>query len=398
MKKKFQGVLRFSKSITLFIFLFSSAQNALAQNYAEYYQLIPTDVLQPKPQDLNPAKYLPSGQMVYGIGYRLFSEETMVRVNNNRNLTQKSVGTKEGFGLGVVTDLGGGLGLGVSQQRIFEFVSSVDDRRGRILDETWSYKYTQAKATIQLTENLNAGILIRSLQEEDNVIGNYFINEQEVTRYFSGLFGTGGGIYAKFPNLVNGIDEIAISSTYIPALKGKSEIYGEERILTDPGIATTGIGLKNDQFGMAIRMVRHVHKNEERSDDTVLPNEDQSNISLLGLELRRQYLYPISESHFGFFYQYQKDVSIHFGVQDRILELNLSKDRTPASHVSEDFWQKDRTLKVAGTYEQGRNHFWGGISQSWPKIEWKDENTNRGDFTLSGTRSSIVIGAYTKWE
>lgn len=363
-----------------------------AQYYYEYRGSYATEILNPGPTNLNPATYLRSGQEAYGGVYQTTNQDQLTRKTTGQDTIESTVGTTEAMGAGVVFDLGGGLNLGLSHQRVFDHQTSENSRSTARRAETWKYDYTQAKAAIQLTDTIQAGLLIRRLEEENHVVGNPFLNQASTTSYRSGLFGAGGGLYMMFPNATPSFEKVAVSLSYIPALKGKSEIYGEERILTDPGLASSGIGVQSGKFGFAIRTLRHVHKEQERADETVFPNEDQTSVSPLGLDVNRLYFYPLEETHLGFSYQVGNDLTAFGGIHEKTIELAFgTKDTVSAGHLNEAW--RGKILSYKGGVELARNNlvFGVGVEKSWPKIEWADEDTNRGDFEYVGRQESVFL-------
>lgn len=255
---------------------------------------------------LNPAIVKPNGNQA-GLFVMRNSKTTKLQQDASGGDTIESKTSDEYLVYGAGADLGAGAGLGISHQTLYRKVESNVTTRGNRpdLEETHKIQHTAAKLFIELTDQVRAGVAIRYLFRDSTVLGDPFLNQNETTRYKTTLFGYGSGFAADY-------GDASVAYTYFPPLRGKSEIYGEEFIIVEPG----EIGLdgsyraKSLTFGLSLK--RWINEIDDRAAGTT-SEDNQTDISLYGLD-PDQYLIPKSLLMIGADFELNKAITFKVSV------------------------------------------------------------------------------------
>ena len=178
---------------------------------------------------LNPAIVKPAGTKAGAFALRSTKKTTLKQeADGGDNIESNTNDDYLVFAAGA--DLGAGAGLGLSHQALYRKVdTNLASRNSQPnLVETHKIQHTAARLFIELTEQIRAGVAIRYLFRDSSILGDPFIGQAALTRYKTTLFGYGSGFAANYGNAT-------FAYTYFPPLRGKSEIYGEEFIVVEPG-------------------------------------------------------------------------------------------------------------------------------------------------------------------
>ncbi len=234
---------------------------------------------------LNPAIVKPNGTKAGALAVRNTKKTTLKQDGNGGDNIESNT-NDEYFVLALGADLGAGAGLGLSHQTLYREVETNLASRGvrPNLVETHKIQHTAAKLFIELTDQIRAGVAIRYLFRDSSILGDPFLGQEALTRYKTTLFGYGSGFSGNYGNA-------SFAYTYFPPLRGKSEIYGEEFIIVEPGeIAANAAYKLNAPWTIGLLGKRWINEVDDRATGTT-DASNQTNISLMGLD-PDQYLIP----------------------------------------------------------------------------------------------------------
>lgn len=250
---------------------------------------------------LNPAIVKPDGNKV-GLFVMRNNKTTKLKQDATDGDTIESKTSDEYMVYAAGADLGAGAGLGISHQTLYRKVESNLTARGNQPDlvETQKIQHTAAKLFIELTDQVRAGVAIRYLFRDSTVLGDPFLSQGESTRYKTTLFGYGSGFAADY-------GDGSVAYTYFPPLRGKSEIYGEEFIIVEPGEIGLDGSYRAKAWTFGLFLKRWINEIDDRAAGTT-SEDNQTNISLYGLD-PDQYLIPKSLIMVGADFQFNAAVT-----------------------------------------------------------------------------------------
>src|SRR5690606_2379156 len=105
-------------------------------------------------------------------------------------------------------------------------------------------KHWEARFGVELLPDTRAAFGYRYYHIDRNVLGSFDLNDADRTRYRGAMTGYVVGVYHDEA-------DFGVGAFHSPPMRGKSEIQGEQKIITAPG--TYGLdlvlkGLKNTQI------------------------------------------------------------------------------------------------------------------------------------------------------
>lgn len=212
----------------------------------------------------------------------------------------------ESLGAGVLLPMGGAAaGFHILDGK--EELTASSDVFNRNLVEVKKHRDLAMRFVVQLTGSLRAAFLYQLRNIDYSVYGSFSLGVDDVTRYKGRLSGYRLGLLYEHSNFNLGLYTA-------PPLRGKSQVSGEEKILTEPGSAGADISIdgKNGMhFGFGL--TRWYYKLDDRVALSTSP-QDQRNMSLNGLALR-QYLRKTDEFRLGASYEFRDNTSLalHLG-------------------------------------------------------------------------------------
>lgn len=278
-----------------------------AAEMAESNTQMATDTLATHMFLLNPAVQKPEGTRAGLFGMRS-GKKTKLDQSSTGGDTIESDVSEEYLVFGANTDLGAGAGLGIQHQTLFRKVeTNVSSRRNQPpLEELHKVQHTAARLFVELTDQVRAGVAVRYLFRDLTILGDPFLSQSESTRYKTTLFGYGSGFTANF-------GAGGVSYTYFPPLRGKSEIYGEEFIVVEPGEIVLDGGYRvNNNITLGLLLKRWINEIDDRAAGTTAA-DNQTNISLFGLD-PDQYLLPKSLLMIGGDYDFSKALVLKLSI------------------------------------------------------------------------------------
>lgn len=221
--------------------------------------------------------------------------------------------------LGTVNfDLGAGARVALLHELVFRKTKTTSSaiRRGAPREEVEKTQMDALRITIELTEGLTAGMMLRYVYRDRLIYGDLSVGQQ--TNYKTSMIGYGGG--AAF-NLKN----FGLGYAYFPQLRGKTDILGEEKIVVEPGFLNLDASYKpNDQFVISLLNRRYLWELDDIGRGTTNTDTNQTRISLYGLD-PDQYLLTDSLTMLGISYGLGKIATLklalgqekaHFNFQD----------------------------------------------------------------------------------
>ncbi|NRA46857.1 MAG: hypothetical protein HRU09_18060 [Oligoflexales bacterium] len=261
---------------------------------------------------LNPSAHLPSQMEVDLFFTNGFTSNKFE--SGNTNIENQSSLNKIGMAIGF--DLGGGLGLGLSHQLIKSEEKNVNTNAGRDeFVETFNGQYSTVKAIVELSEHITAGFMMRFLDSEISLVGSFNTNPGSVTNFKPSLFGSGGGLNAT-------INRLHLGAAYLPAMKGKTEIYSEEKIITEPGRVFFSIALQAKQFNAGLVIKRWIYKQDDRALGTSLDDANQTQIDLFGLNVDRNLIFAQEQRKLGMDYFLSSASKIKISLSQFTADIN----------------------------------------------------------------------------
>lgn len=233
-----------------------------------------------------------------GKGFFLSSAITEKLSRNDGANVNESKKDITSYGGSILLDAGAGLYLGLSHERHTNEINSTTTNSTRNMPEEINNNLTEARASVELTANVSAGILVRFLDVDAKLYGNYFMSNDEFTKFEGSLYGPGGAVKGTLP-LAGKLKQLDFGMTYIQPLKGKAEVYGEQLIISEPGIQEIAFSMVFDKYVLGMTSRNWVYKLDDRFFGTTYPNDDMSSVRLFGLDVDKNVVFPLNHLQFG---------------------------------------------------------------------------------------------------
>ena len=244
--------------------------------------------------------------------------------------------------------------------------------------------YLGARFIVELTNQIRAGLLVRYLREHASIVGSFGVNQRNSFTYTGSLLGYGAGIY------FSGNDS-GYGAAYMPALRGKGEVLGEEKIFTESGYALFDVyvGKENARLGMSY--YRWIHKRDDRDEATQsLDGNRTLNIDGLNFETA---LFPVHAISFGADFRVTQKVLGRATITQEESEFIFSEAGIPGENSKN---KRVRFLRLRG----------GAVLSNTPKLKLQlgfgvfDRKTDldnsngsaEGKYKGSGSELFLVIG------
>lgn len=329
----------------------AATTNYAIANTLEDVMGFPTDIYNLSMFPLNPSHHKLDGLRV-GAAAAQSTEETTLDQSITSNDVIETKSEISHMGLGLLYDIGAGAALGVQHQVRFEKdVTTASFRPTNELEELTKHNLTTATIYIELTTNLNAALTIRHLFKKWNLIGNPRLTASENTIFGTSMAGYGSGLHYK-------AKKFGVSYSYIPPMRGKSSIQGEEMIIVEPGKISADFSIqptKNIAAGITVQ--RWIHELDDRARGTT--SEDLENtISLYGLDIN-QYVAPNQMIVIGGEFAINRDMKIHgsvgrkkseykFGDLQRYNRVSVSQSDTHREYLEGNIYKAMFSMDTFG--------------------------------------------------
>lgn len=264
---------------------------------------------------INPAT--PSGQWSTDILLGRTTYSSKLENSQGGTLRQlSSEGQNDFMAAGVLGDIGAGLALGASHLRTFHTSETKDQNVREAREEGRAGQMSALRSVVELSENLNFGIAVRFYHFEQNILGAMFVPTAQNTVYRGSMVGTGAGLHLA-------LSGVQFGASYHPPLKGKSEIFGEEYIVTEPGISEASFAWTRPQatFGLVFR--RGIYKRDDRVEGTTLNDANQTAINLWGLDPEETTIHFLDNYQLGADFTLSDKASSRVSLTRETLEFTL---------------------------------------------------------------------------
>lgn len=343
-----------------------------------------TDSLGPHPFLINPATYRPSTLEAAFCFLRRQYGNTLKQTINGNIREQENDSNQSYLALALTADVGSGLGVGFSHQIINqEEKNKMADRGLTEFIESYEARYSSARAVVEITERVSLGFMMRFLDAEQKLVGNFFVGPDEITSFKPSLFGTGGGFHIN-------MDQFQAGGAYLPPMKGNAEIYSEEKIITSPGMMELSAAFSNQKYGVGIALRRWLYKQDDRPAGTTLDDGNQTPVNLLGLNADHNFLFPRDQQQIGVDYQISNTSTVKFSLAQNSSEFNPSPDeQLPGENES------NKVIKyLVASLILGINHknmtFLIGLTKSLNKKISFEERNRSTDY--DGRKQDVLAG------
>jgi hypothetical protein len=186
---------------------------------------------------------------------------------------------------GVTADLGAGAGISfTNQMQYHKVVTGTDQRAEDDLTEVTSTQHTAVKLAVELTNELQAALVVRYMYRDVTLFGSPFLDDGMETRFKVSLIGIGSGATYAVKNA-------GVGYAYFPPLHGKAEVSGEERIVIEPGqIVVSAFYAPTPKVTLGLLGKRWINEIDDLARGTTAP-DNTTNISLSGND-PDQYVIP----------------------------------------------------------------------------------------------------------
>jgi hypothetical protein len=262
------------------------------------------------------------------------TEESSYIFNPNNNPSQASHTTEvKDLALGGQYPLGGAAVAYQYDKNTRSIAGKIDNRSNRTFKEEFLTKEHKLRFLVDLTNEWRAGFSFRYQTLEADLLGAYNLNDQDHTRYSGSRSGYSLGFFYQLRGMGVGLYTA-------PALRGKAEVEGEQKIVADPGQDGLDFVLDaNDRLKLKLAVNRWTYKKDDRDDAATSPM-DQRGIFLRGLELD-QYYRKTQAIALGMEYFISPIVALKASYQKQsgvfLFDQNLLPNKNPDLETSVDY-------------------------------------------------------------
>lgn len=247
------------------------------------------------------------------------SRSSTLTTKNGDNETKVSSSRKtESYGVGYGKDLGSGLFMSASHQRHFISTSNQRGNANQGKTESFFEKLSEVRTTVQITDNLDLGVMLRWLSLENHVFGSF--NVPSKTDFASSLFGSGAGFLMR----LDVPSKILLFGSILNPMRGKTTFANEELLISEPGMIDIGISSNAGTGKAGISWTRYLYKRDERYLDIVSPTNVNAKISGVGLDSEVSSLFLLSSLNFAYDHQLATNSKVLFGLIKDEIEFNPS--------------------------------------------------------------------------
>lgn len=235
--------------------------------------------LAPTPFVLNPAQN-PTSLTLFGAEHSKRDDDVSFVINPGQNEAEvKEKISHKDIMIGGQYPLGGAsLGLQYSEQR--RTVNARHINRNQDNNELFVGRDYRVNFAVDFTPDLRGAFTFHSTSIQADLQGNFFVGEQDRTRYKGSLSGYGLGLNYQAGRLGIG------AFSHAP-MRGKAMVEGEQKIVTEPGVYGLSLNFRaGAPLNLAFNVQRWSYKHDERDDEATSP-VDQQGISLRGLDLNQ---------------------------------------------------------------------------------------------------------------
>ena len=321
----------------------------------------------------NPALFKPEQFVVQLLSYRVRSSTTYTEESGNNSFDETADRTEAYLAASGMADLGGGLWLGFQVEQLDLEMSSIrEDVNDTVIPERADSQFAALKAAVELSELVAVGFTLKFLKVEHAVVGSFGVDPATSTTTFStSMFGSGGGLSVN-----NG--KFAFSAAYFPAMKGKADVLGEEKIITDPGASDLGLGFTiKETIRAGLRYRRWIYKDDDRSDGTTLNDNNQTQVNLYGVHRRMTNIAPLTSLTLGAGIPLGKDINIMASLTRDTMTWVVDPTTNLPGENEDDPSDTRTTIKALLVIDRAKLSFSIGTSLSNGTSDFSESSNNR---------------------
>lgn len=263
-------------------------------------------------------------------------------------------------GVGFLLPIGGASFGGDMSLLSKDFKTEVE-RRSFSMEETYRERYWRMHFIVDLTTETKAGFTYRYAKIENDILGDPFLDTDDRTDYLGELSGFMLSFYSKF-------QAFGLGGYYMPPLRGKSEIEGEQKILTTNGV--TGMSVSyNDikRWTLGVEIMRWFYKNDDRDDLSTSPI-DQRSISLNGLDIDQRLL-KTERISIGADYLVNSKLKLRCSLYDQDAVWLFNGEFVPGDRPSDETPMTYKGLKLAVESSNKGFYVKMGVNRSWRSLD-----------------------------
>ncbi len=254
---------------------------------------------------------------------RLSRSSSLEITKNDEKTILSTTSMVESYGIGYGKDLGAGLYGGVTHQR--HFISNVNKssnaRQSKL--ESFSDQLSEARASVELADNLDFGVMLRWLSHKSHVFGDYNVALQ--TDFTGSLFGSGAGLLYR----LHSPSDILLSAAIINPMRGKATIYKEEVVMVEPGRTEFSVSAKIPSGRLGVSLAKILYKRDERYLTSQPPDGGGTSIEAIGLDLDQNNIFLLSSLSLSYDHNWNSITKLLFGFSRDEIEFNLSPLTNP---------------------------------------------------------------------
>jgi hypothetical protein len=287
----------------------------------------------------NPAVVPTKGTTVGTMAHR-DTKESEMKFDRDGGETRRTNRKDDMFGLAALADMGAGAALGVNVTQTWAELNSSSTNGNARPRELFATQTLAGRLLIDLTPDVRAGLFMRHQSQEARVTGNF--NTEESIVYKGSLMGYSAGLAAQ----VN--SQFGLAAQWTPPMRGKSNIIGEERLLSEPGLAGLAVQGGPDDRRWGAYWHRWIHKRDDRADNTSTGGANNRPIVLSGMDFD-SFLFPVWQLGLGGDMSVRPNLALGLTLVREQGEFIFNADQVPGDNPDGQrvsFWRVRSTIRL----------------------------------------------------
>lgn len=278
----------------IFVFLALGIAGSARADILEERISTGSNQLAPTPFVLNPAQN-PTGVTLFGAEHSKRDDKVdfVLEPGNNQAEVSEKISHKD-IVLGGQYPLGGAsLGLQYSEQQRSVSAKHINSNRNN--NEKFTNRDYRLNFAVDFTPALRGAFTFHHTKLHAELAGNFFVGNDDHTHYKGSMSGYGLGLNYSLNLLQIGL------YSHVP-MRGKAMVEGEQKIISEAGIYGLDLNFRpKPQFNIAFHVSRWSYKHDERDSSDATSPENQSQISLRGVDINQFFRKTMSYGFSGEF-------------------------------------------------------------------------------------------------
>ena len=261
-------------------------------------------------------------------------------------------------GVGFLLPLGGAA-FGADAVNTYRDLSVRSNRFDFSMAESFVEKSYRGHFMVDLTPATSASFSYRILRVQNEVAGNIFIGDDDRTQIKGTLTGYMVSFYMRESTW-------GLGMYHEPSLRGKSDIEGEQKILTTRG--TTGLNFMyrlNQKMNLAFDVTRWYYKPDDRRTLSTSPVQGSS-MSLHGVDFE-QFLYDDQRLAVGLDVGWRKGVTLRGTLFRQSGAFIFEEDKVPGDDINETAYTWDG-MRAGAVYNSGLFFAEAGLTKATREV------------------------------